>query len=265
MEISLLEELKKQNKLSDFFSYWKKKSPTYYPEERDILEDLRRFSQNLALKEGIVMGCFDYRDLSLAFFTENIEQISGYSVEFLKKNGIAGVISALHPEDAQEHVAFNNKVLETFNQASLSEKKTFELSYTVRWLHKDDGHEIWFFTKAKPYLVDQEGNFVYDLHIAFQINNHEHLTGYDWSFSYTKDNGEKVLFKKNDVKQDIPLTKKEIEIGSYLVKGMDSQEIAEKLFISRNTVFTHRKSIMKKLNAKNVAEVIKTLISYGIN
>lgn len=266
MEISLIEELKKQNKISDFFSYWKGKRTIDYPEERELLRDLKVMSQSLAMKEGIIIGCFDYRDLSLAFFTENIEEISGYTADFFKENGMAGVISALHPEDAQEHVSFNNKVLEVFNGASLAEKKTFELSYTLRWLHKEDGREIWFFTKAKPYLIDDQGNFIYDLHIGFQINNHEHLAGYDWSFSYTKENGEKVVFKKHDKKiNQIPLTKKELEIASFMVKGLDSQEIADRLFISRNTVFTHRKSIMKKLKAKNVAEVLSTLMSNGIN
>ena len=35
-----------------------------------------------------------------------------------------------------------------------------------------------------------------------------------------------------------------------------NKEIADKLFISENTVKTHRKHIMKKLNAKNIASVI---------
>lgn len=266
MDLSLIDELKKQNKISDFFSYWKGKRTVNHPEERELLEDLKVMSQSLAMKEGIIIGCFDYRDLSLAFFTENIEDISGYSPQFFKDHGMAGVISALHPQDAMEHVSFNNKVLEVFNHASISEKKTFELSYTLRWLHKDDGREIWFFTKAKPYLIDEQGNFIYDLHIGFQINNHEHLTGYDWSFSYTKENGEKVVFKKHDIKSNgFSLTNKEKEIAALMVQGFDSQEIADKLFISRNTVFTHRKNIMKKLKAKNTAEVLKTLMSNGIN
>jgi DNA-binding CsgD family transcriptional regulator len=266
MKLTLLEELRKQNKISDFFSIWQGKRTVSYPQEQALIEDLKIMSQSLAMKEGIIIGCFDYRDLSLAFFTENIEEISGYKVEFFKEYGMAGVISALHPDDAKEHVSFNNKVLEIFSQCSLSEKRTFELSYTVRWLHKENGKEIWFFTKAKPYLIDDQGNFIYDLHIGFQINNHKHLTGNDWGFSYIKDNGEKVSFKKNPKSaNNIPLTKKEIEIASMMVKGLDSQEIADRLFISRNTVFTHRKSIMKKLKAKNTAEVLKTLMSNGIS
>ncbi|WP_340696444.1 response regulator transcription factor [Flavobacterium nitratireducens] len=35
------------------------------------------------------------------------------------------------------------------------------------------------------------------------------------------------------------------------------KEISEKLFISSNTVETHRKNILKKLNAKNTISLVK--------
>ncbi len=54
----------------------------------------------------------------------------------------------------------------------------------------------------------------------------------------------------------IPLSKREIEIISHIAKGMNSYEIAEKLFISQFTVIKHRKNILKKLNMKNFAEVV---------
>ena len=266
MEIGLLEELRKQNKLSKFFSYWQNKESVQYPGEKEMLLELEKMSQNLAMKEGIVLGCFDYRDLSLAFFTENIEEISGHSAEFLKANGIAGVISALHPDDALEHVEFNNRVLDVFNSMSLAEKKTLELSYTLRWLHKETLKEIWFFTKAKPYLINDNGDYIYDLHIGFRITNHEHLSEYDWSFSYTKDDGTKISFKKNNGKKlEIPLTKKEKEVAKWIVEGLNTKEIAEKMFISQNTVFTHRKRLLKKLNAKSTADMFKILASLKID
>jgi hypothetical protein len=156
MDISLLEELRNQNKLSEFFSYRNEREFIPHPDEEELLKDLHKISNSIGMKDGIIMGCFDYRDMSLPFFTENIEQLSGYSADFLRANGLAGVISALHPDDAKEHVAFNNKFLEVFQKASILEKMTFEQSYTLRWIHKDTHEEIWFFTKAKPYLIDDK-------------------------------------------------------------------------------------------------------------
>lgn len=262
MDINLLEELKNQNKLSEFFSYNNDREFIPHPDEKELLQDLQKISKSLGMKESIIIGCFDYRDMSLPFFTENIEELSGYSADFLRANGLAGVISALHPDDAKEHVAFNNRFLEAFQKATISEKKTFELSYTLRWIHKTTKKEIWFFTKAKPYLIDENGNFIFDLHIGLQITNNEYLKEYGWSYSYIKENGTKINHEKDKTPNpELSLTKKEKEVALLLLEGLTSQEIANKMFISRNTVFTHRKKILKKLGAKNSNDLMKILIS----
>jgi DNA-binding CsgD family transcriptional regulator len=260
METSLLEELRKQNKISEFFSLWQGREFVSYPGEKQLIADLQRIADGLGMKDGLILGCFDYRDMSLAFFTENIEQLSGYSVDFLRQNGLVGVISALHPQDAKAHAEFNNKILREFERASLTEKRTFEASYTLRWLHKYTQEEIWFFVKAKPYFIDEDGNFILDLHIGLKVTNNESLMEYDWSFSYTKDNGRKVSFKKeNLVRSVMYLTKKEKEVAKWLLEGFDSYEIADKMHISVNTVFVHRKNLLKKLNAKSSVELAKLL------
>lgn len=52
------------------------------------------------------------------------------------------------------------------------------------------------------------------------------------------------------------LSKREKEVAILLCKGKTSQEIAELLFISKNTADTHRRKILEKLNLKNTGELI---------
>jgi len=54
-----------------------------------------------------------------------------------------------------------------------------------------------------------------------------------------------------------PLTKREMEILKLICEGLSSKDICEKLFISINTVETHRKRILLKLNVKNSVGVVK--------
>ena len=54
-----------------------------------------------------------------------------------------------------------------------------------------------------------------------------------------------------------PLTKRELEILKLICDGLSSKDISEKLFISINTVETHRKRILLKLNVKNSVGVVK--------
>jgi DNA-binding CsgD family transcriptional regulator len=53
------------------------------------------------------------------------------------------------------------------------------------------------------------------------------------------------------------LTPRELEVLKLLAKGFTSAEIADKLFIGENTVETHRRNLLSKFEAKNMAELIK--------
>lgn len=61
-----------------------------------------------------------------------------------------------------------------------------------------------------------------------------------------------------------PLTKRELEILKLICDGLSSKDISEKLFISINTVETHRKRILLKLNVKNSVGVVKYAIENHI-
>jgi DNA-binding NarL/FixJ family response regulator len=53
------------------------------------------------------------------------------------------------------------------------------------------------------------------------------------------------------------LTEREIEVITLIALEFSGKEISEQLFISNNTVETHRKNIMKKLEAKNIISLVK--------
>tara|TARA_R110000868_G_scaffold220733_2_gene472153 strand:- start:6575 stop:7237 length:663 start_codon:yes stop_codon:yes gene_type:complete len=59
---------------------------------------------------------------------------------------------------------------------------------------------------------------------------------------------------------DLMLTGREIEIITLIALEYSGKEISEQLFISSNTVETHRKNIMKKLKAKNTISLVKFAI-----
>ncbi|WP_159947665.1 response regulator transcription factor [Polaribacter septentrionalilitoris] len=53
------------------------------------------------------------------------------------------------------------------------------------------------------------------------------------------------------------LSNKENEVLQLISKGMTTKEIAAKLFVSSRTIETHRANILKKLEVKNTAALIK--------
>jgi DNA-binding NarL/FixJ family response regulator len=58
------------------------------------------------------------------------------------------------------------------------------------------------------------------------------------------------------ISEDI-LSNKETEVLGLISKGLTTKEIANQLFVSSRTIETHRANILKKLEVKNTAELIK--------
>lgn len=70
---------------------------------------------------------------------------------------------------------------------------------------------------------------------------------------------------KEDLPEEIvPLSKREHEVLLYMAEGLPDKEIAEKLFVSINTVRTHCRRIYDKLLVNNRTEAINMLNKYNL-
>ncbi len=52
------------------------------------------------------------------------------------------------------------------------------------------------------------------------------------------------------------ISKREKEVLKLVAQGLTTKEIADKLFVSKRTIETHRSNILKKLDVQNTAELI---------
>jgi len=59
------------------------------------------------------------------------------------------------------------------------------------------------------------------------------------------------------------ITSREQEILRYIVEGLTSSEIADRLYISPRTVETHRANLMHKLDIKNTAGLVRYALQAG--
>lgn len=57
---------------------------------------------------------------------------------------------------------------------------------------------------------------------------------------------------------------REFDILQYIAQGLDSHEIAEKLFLSVHTVNTHRRNILKKTGKRTTHEIVMDLMEKGV-
>ena len=72
-----------------------------------------------------------------------------------------------------------------------------------------------------------------------------------------QENLSKQVFVDDDTPDISKLSEREIDVLKHIKDGLSSKEIAVKLFLSARTVEVHRSNILKKLNLKNTASLLK--------
>lgn len=74
----------------------------------------------------------------------------------------------------------------------------------------------------------------------------------------------RTQMKRSEEGRREEITLRELDVLKQISEGKSTQEIARELCVSTNTVDTHRRHLMEKLGARNVADLIMTAISKGI-
>jgi two-component system, NarL family, response regulator LiaR len=64
--------------------------------------------------------------------------------------------------------------------------------------------------------------------------------------------------------RELGITKRELEILELIAQGMSNREIAEKLFVSENTVKTHSSRLLDKLSAKRRTQAVQIAKEMGL-
>jgi len=84
---------------------------------------------------------------------------------------------------------------------------------------------------------------------------HDGKSYYDMIHTFDDENNSVSQYKLGD---------REVEIIKLLAEGLTSQQIADKLFISENTVKTHRRNILRKTELHNTTQLIQFALNQQI-
>lgn len=68
----------------------------------------------------------------------------------------------------------------------------------------------------------------------------------------------------DDTTSGAQITPREREVLALVAKGKSNKEIADLLFVSPRTVETHRARLLKKLEARNTAELVQLALRFGL-
>ncbi len=195
------------------------------------------------------------KDIHLSYISPEVEHITGYTQSEWYPELLRG---SIHPEDRS---IIDKAIREAYNIGQQVDKKldssfVFKLNYRIK---RKDGEYIPVLRYSSLLKKDKTGKMLYYKTIITDLSGIKKDNTIDVKF-YHKN---KIIYSLNNNKKLLRkelLSKRENEIVYYMFNNVTSEEIAEKLCLSKHTVDTHRRNILKKLEIKNTMDLILNMV-----
>ncbi len=210
----------------------------------------------IPLVPGQAIYVFNWNEDSISY-QRGIEELLGYNQEEFTRDLVT---SYFHPDE-----------FEMINRLIMG---------SVSYVTGEPVEQTDFVTILACRIRKKNGEYIKILRqsILFELSGDRMISNYsilsDISFLDTRDKVEWRIEANEKVKTEINkhinqafsnfFSKREIEILEHLKIGSSSQEIADLLFISKNTVDTHRRNMLRKAGCINTTELVTFARDKGV-
>ena len=201
------------------------------------------------------------QNLTFEYISKNMTACLGLDKELLKREGMRYFWGRMHPDDVEHWLKALDELM-VFTLAEIDVEDRSKMTYTWNYRFKNAQDEyVNVVQNTTPLEFDKENKPIIGLahytvlhpNVNLQVcasakllnSKNEYETKYYGNFS------QKLLSNG--------ISNRERDIIRLLVLNYSSKAIAEKLNISPNTVDTHRRNILKKLNISSTGELIGML------
>ncbi|MCC5929081.1 MAG: hypothetical protein JJU28_07530 [Cyclobacteriaceae bacterium] len=140
--------------------------------------------------------------------------------------------------------------------------KKFHISFDFV-LHFSDGSQYRILQQILQLVRTDNGSILFERGIWTDVSPFRSKA--PLSLSIVAENGQEILLEnppedKNESQPDI--SKREMQILELIGKGLSSEQITDQLCISKKTLYTHRRNLLKKTRCKNMAEVVYRQVKF---
>jgi DNA-binding CsgD family transcriptional regulator len=198
---------------------------------------------------------------STVVYQKQISDVLGYNEgEF----NLETILSIAHPDDLSlikriTQAVVNHLLNYTWDPSS-QEVPTLNISYRFR---KKDGSYIKILRQSTLYEKTETGLMKSNLSLLTDISFFDTSDSINWEFIAPKI--EQDVFR-NEIYKEFNhfFTKREIDVIQLIHENYITKSIAEKLFISEHTAYSHRKNILRKSNCHNSKQLVEFCKKIGI-
>jgi DNA-binding CsgD family transcriptional regulator len=223
-----------------------------------ILEYHIRFVRQLDVIDSSCISIFDLYKRDHVFYSDKFSTVFGWNLDDAHREGADYATRRIHPDDLPLTVSSGNYFLRMSLEMSGEEKKDYKLIQEYR-IERHRGEFVQVVEQHQVLELDRRGNVWLSIGLM-DLSPDQTDPGFRCRLMNFK-TGELYSFPPPDTD---PLTRREKEILNLIANGLMSKEIADRLFISVNTVNTHRQRILEKLGAESSIEAIRYAKEKGI-
>ena len=232
------------------------------------IPDYRTVENSIALLERMAevenssIAVFDlYRKEFITIRSKYKDQVK-VDMQEAKTYGLAYYISIMHPDDGPVVLDTYKKVFEFSFNLPVEEKKDYKTIFNFRL--GSQGKYFHFIQQIVVLELTRSGNIWLGLSLSDLLPENEKFEKVNRRVINLR-NGKYYLFNEDDKENTWQnLSARELEVLGLVSKGFISKEIADKLFISVNTVNNHRQNILEKIKAANTNEAIRYARNLGL-
>lgn len=198
---------------------------------------------------------------TMEFISESVTQVLGYTVDELDT---AFFLSCIHPDDQEYFINFERESGEFLAALPPAQVFNYKVRYDYRVKHKN-GTYIRILQQVTCIQSNAEDKIIRTLCVHTDIS-HLKIEGKP-TLSFIGLNGQPSYYDvaaNHIISTEKSLfTNREREVLELLVNGKTSQEISQILFISKQTVLSHRKNLLRKSNCSNTSALCSLAIKKG--
>lgn len=169
--------------------------------------------------------------------------------------------SLLHPADVPFVQETQVITFDFLNNLNPSERKDYKLILDLTLVHPN-GYFYRVVYQSSILELDRDGNLWLVMNRIELISKNSQYVAPQRQLINIRSK-KRYLFNTNEKGESVSLTKREIEILRLISQGYESKDIADRLFISTNTVNNHRRKIIRKTNLENMGQVLLYARSIG--
>lgn len=188
-----------------------------------------------------------------------VEAVLGYTPEQMD---LSFYVSLIHPDDLPVFLNYEAAIENFFNNITGNRLFRYKVQYDIR-MKRADGQYVRILTQYVIFHHDADNvrTFVIQTDISHLKKDPRPILsfiGMDNEPSYLNVDVASIFRPTREI-----FTRRERDILRSLAKGMSSAEISEAFSISKHTVDSHRKNMLKKTQAKSTNEMIGVAFNKG--